>query len=88
MKATGYQRDRAADSLARILEASIAKKLQAWVKTFPADLYQELFRLCSLDFPTDTMKRPQYFGVLTHDIVYRASRARRSGRTQENYRAK
>ena len=56
-------------SLARIPEASIAKKLQAWVKALPTDFYQELFRLRSLDFSTDTMKRPQYFGVFTHDIV-------------------
>ncbi len=70
-EATGYQRDRANDALARILEAFIAKELQPWVRTFPADYYQELFRLRGLDFPRDTVQRPQYFGVLTNDIVYR-----------------
>jgi len=70
-EATGYQKDRAADSLARILEAFIAKELQPWVKTFPADYYEQLFRLRGLDYQKDTPKRPQYFGVLTNDIVYR-----------------
>lgn len=70
-EATGYQRDRAADALAKILEKFIAKELQPWVHTFPDIFYQELFRLRSLDFPADKVKRPQYFGHLTNDIVYK-----------------
>lgn len=70
-EATGYQKDRAADSLAKILEAFIAKELQPWVRTFPADYYEQLFRLRGLDYPNSTVQRPQYFGVLTNDIVYK-----------------
>lgn len=70
-EATGYEKDRAANSLAKILEAFIAKELQPWVKTFPPDFYEHLFRLRGLDYQRDTPKRPQYFGVLTNDIVYR-----------------
>lgn len=70
-EATGFQRDRAADALATILEAFIAKELQPWVRTFPPDFYAQLFRLRGLSFPNDTVKRPQYFGHLTNDIVYR-----------------
>ena len=70
-EATGYQTDRARDALAKILETFIAKELQAWIQTFPADFYRELFRLRGLTFPTDSVKRPQYFGVLTNDIVYK-----------------
>lgn len=70
-EATGYQRERAADALARILEQFIAKELQPWVKTFPPEFYDELFRLRGLHFPKDTVKRPQYFGHLTNDVVYR-----------------
>lgn len=69
-EATGYQRDRASDALGKILEAFIAKELQPWVKTFPDEFYAELFRLRGLDFPRDTVKRPQYFGYLTTDIIY------------------
>lgn len=68
---TGYQRDRAANALAKILEAFIAKELQPWVRTFPADFYQEMFRLRGLEYPNGTVQRPQYFGVLTNDIVYK-----------------
>jgi hypothetical protein len=70
-EATGYQRHRTNDALARILEAFIDKELQAYVQTFPSDFYEELFRLRGLEYPTGSVKRPQYFGVLTNDIVYK-----------------
>lgn len=70
-EATGYQRDRASDALSKILEAFIAKELQPWVKTFPDEYYEQLFRLRGLSFPRDTVKRPQYFGHLTNDIIYK-----------------
>ena len=69
-EATGYQNDRAADALARILEKFVAKELQSWVKTFPQEYYSELFRLRDLNYPSDSVKRPPYFGHLTNDIVY------------------
>lgn len=70
-EATGYQDIRAKDALAKILEAYVNKELQPWVQTFPTDYYREIFRLRGLEFPTATVKRPQYFGVLTNDIVYK-----------------
>lgn len=30
-----------------------------------------MFRLRGLEFPTSTVRRPQYFGCLTNDIVYK-----------------
>lgn len=70
-EATGYQVERAKDALATILEAFIAKELQPWIQTFPTDYYRELFRLRGLEFSVASVKRPQYFGVLTNDIVYK-----------------
>ncbi len=70
-EATGYQDLRAKDALAKILEQFIAKELQPWVKTFPDDFYRHLFRLRGLQYPTDLIKRPQYFGILTNDLVYK-----------------
>ncbi|MFH1495442.1 MAG: P63C domain-containing protein [Pseudomonadota bacterium] len=70
-EATGYQNVRAKDSLAKILEAFVAKELQPWVKKFPPSFYEEMFRLRGIQFPTSTVKRPQYFGHLTNDIIYR-----------------
>lgn len=69
-EATGYQELRTKDALARILEAYIDKELNAWVSTFPADFYRELFRLRGLDYDSGSVKRPQYFGRLTNNIVY------------------
>ena len=71
-EATGYQKDRARDALAKILEAFVAKELQPWVRTFPPEYYEHLFRLRGLPYPPENAKyRPQYFGVLTNDIVYK-----------------
>jgi len=67
---TGFQRDRAADALSKILEAFTARELQPWLKTFPADFYQEMFRLRGMQYPNDTVQRPRYFGLFTNDIVY------------------
>ncbi|MEP0068091.1 P63C domain-containing protein [Pyruvatibacter sp.] len=70
-EATGYQRDRAANALAQILEKFIAKELQPWVHTFPDIFYEQIFRLRGLQYPEDKVKRPKYFGHLTNDIIYK-----------------
>ena len=71
-EATGYQRDRAKDALAKILEAFVAKELQPYLKTFPADYYEQLFRLYELPYPPSGNKswRPAFFGHVTNDVVY------------------
>jgi hypothetical protein len=70
-EATGYQKDRARNALAQILEAFVAKELQPYIRTFPADFYEHLFRLRGLPYPPESAQyRPQYFGKLTNDIVY------------------
>lgn len=71
-EATGYQRDRARDALAKILEDFVAKELQPWVKTFPADYYAHLFRLYGLPYPPEGNKswRPAFIGNITNDVVY------------------
>ena len=70
-EATGYQRDRNKDALAKLLEAWVAKELQAWVQTFPREFYEHMFRLRGLEFSPESVRRPQYFGHLTNDIVYK-----------------
>lgn len=70
-EATGYQRDREKDALSKILEAFIAKELQAWIQTFPAEFYEQMFRLRGLEFSSKSVQRPRYFGLLTNDIVYK-----------------
>lgn len=50
-EATGYQRDRERDALAKILEAFVAKEIQPYITTFPPEYYEELFRLRGLEYP-------------------------------------
>jgi hypothetical protein len=71
-EATGYQRDRAKDSLAKILEAFVAKELQPYIKTFPVDYYEQLFKLYDLPYPPEGNKswRPSFFGHITNEVVY------------------
>ncbi|MGD5182389.1 P63C domain-containing protein, partial [Xanthomonas citri pv. citri] len=66
-----YQRDRERNALAQILEAFVAKELQPYVKTFPAEYYEHMFRLRGLPYPPEKAQyKPQYFGNLTNDVVY------------------
>jgi hypothetical protein len=69
-EATGFQNARAEDALQKILNEFIAKELQPYVPTFPSAFYREIFRLRGLEFPKDPVKRPQYFGKITNDIIY------------------
>ncbi|MFY1939503.1 P63C domain-containing protein [Achromobacter xylosoxidans] len=71
-EATGYQRDRAKDALAKILESFVAKELQPYLRTFPPEYYEQLFRLYALPYPPEGNKswRPAFFGHITNDVVY------------------
>lgn len=69
-EATGFQSQRAKDALAKIFEQFIAKELQPYVKTFPDEFYENLYRLRSLTFVKDYHKHPKYFGTLTNNIIY------------------
>jgi hypothetical protein len=69
-EATGYQDIRTKDALARILDAFIEKELQPWARTFPPDFYKQMFRLRGVVYDPSSVKRPQYFGTLTNDVVY------------------
>jgi P63C domain len=68
---TGYERDKVRGNLERILQEFIAKELRPWIHTFPDEFYEQLFRLRGLRFLKDSVKRPQYFGHLTNDVIYR-----------------
>lgn len=68
---TGFEKDKARGDLEKILEEFVDKELRPWVKTFPDEFYEQLFRLRGLVFPKDRVTKPQYFGHLTNDIFYR-----------------
>ncbi|ETO41341.1 hypothetical protein X965_10415 [Morganella sp. EGD-HP17] len=72
-EATGYQRDRERDALAKILESFVAKELQPWVSTFPPDYYEGLFKIYGLEYPPASGNkswRPGFMGNVTNNVVY------------------
>jgi hypothetical protein len=69
-EATGYQEVRARDALAEILEKFVQKELRPWVKTFPPEYYEQIFRLNRWEFPEDT-RYPSVLGHWTNNIVYK-----------------
>jgi|SRR5262252_2940119 len=69
-EATGYQDYRARDALAQILERFVAKELRPWVKTFPNEYYQQIFRLNGWPY-SDNCGRPGVLGHWTNNIVYK-----------------
>lgn len=69
-EATGYQRIRERNALAKILEAFVAKELQPWVHTFQPDYYEQMCRLRGIPYPPQKRNFPAYFGTLTNKIVY------------------
>ena len=68
-EATGYQRDRARDELAKILEAFVAKEIQKYLKTFDLEFYELMCEVRGEPLERAT-KRPKYFGTLTNNLVY------------------
>jgi len=70
-EATGYQEDRARDALAEILATFISEELRKWVKTFPDAYFRELARLKKTHVSRVSVRRPQWMGRVTNDIVYK-----------------
>ncbi|MBK6940884.1 MAG: hypothetical protein IPH13_11900 [Planctomycetes bacterium] len=69
-EATGYQYDRPRRDLEEYLSKYLSENLRRWVRTFPADYFKHLCRLRGVELRQD-MRLPQYFGVLTNNLVYR-----------------
>lgn len=68
-EATGYQNVRARDALQAFLDRFLRKELAAWVKTFPDEFFQELFRLKKWQW-TGTSRRPGVVGKYINDLIY------------------
>ena len=68
-EATGYQQVRARVALQAFLDRFLRKELAAWVKTFPDEFFQELFRLKRWKWK-GTSKRPSIVGKYINDLIY------------------
>ena len=69
-EATGYQEVRSKEALQALLDAFLQKEFAAWAKRFPDEFYKEMFRLRGLAWNKLSVKRPQYIGRLTNNVVY------------------
>jgi len=69
-EATGYQEVRARQELQRILEAYVAAEFRPWVKTFPDELFRDIYRLQGWEFKPGTSKRTPMVGKLIKHYIY------------------
>jgi len=69
-EATGYQDVRSRDELRLILERYIAKELARWVKTFPNEFYECMYRLRGWSYDPASVKRPGCVAYYTVDLTY------------------
>lgn len=69
-EATGYQEVRDRRALQEILEKFIAKELHPWIKTFPDEFYENLFRLRGWQYKPMDKSRPGVVGYYTNNLIY------------------
>ena len=69
-EATGFQEFRDRQALQAILDKFIGKELAAWIKRFPDEFYQEIYRLRKWTWKGMGVNRPQAVAGYTRDIVY------------------
>jgi hypothetical protein len=71
-KETHASTSRTKHAIPKPLAAFIANELRPWSTTFPAEFYEELFRLYRLPCPPAGKKscRPGFFGHITNDVIY------------------
>ena len=68
-EATGYQQVRARDALQAYLERFLRAELAAWVKAFPDEFFQEIYRLKRWPW-TGSSRRPGVVSYYIRDLVY------------------
>jgi len=69
-EATGYQDIRRRNALAKILEKFVAKELRPWIRTFPAQYYEQIYRLNGWQYE-EGAGRSGVIGHWTNNIVYK-----------------
>jgi len=69
-EATGYQYERERLALQAILEKYLRKELAAWVRVFPDEFYEQIYRLRKWQWRGMSVNRPQVVAAYTKDLVY------------------
>jgi hypothetical protein len=69
-EATGYQSVRPQDALQKYLELIVRKELAAWVKKFPDEFYENIYKLKGWPWPGMSKNRYSVVAHYTRDLVY------------------
>lgn len=69
-EATNYQDKRGKDELQLLLSKYITKYLQPYSNEFPAEYFENLFRLYGIQYDPTTNRRPRYFAQFNLKYVY------------------
>jgi len=69
-EATGYQEIRPQDALQKYLELLIRKELAAWVKKFPDEFYENIYKLKNWKWPGMGKNRYSVVGHYTRNLVF------------------
>lgn len=69
-EATGYQEVRPQDALQKYLEMVIRRELAAWVKRFPDEFYENIYKLKNWPWPGMGKNRYSVVAHYTRDLVY------------------
>ncbi len=69
-EATGYQEIRPQDALQKYLEAIISKELAVWVKKFPDEFYENIYKLRGWKWTGMNKNRYSVVAHYTRDLVY------------------
>ena len=69
-EATGYQETRARNELQLILEMYVAAEFRPWLKRFPDEFFQQIYRLQGWEFRPGTSKRTPQVGKLVNRYIY------------------
>ncbi len=69
-EATGYQSVRPQDALQKYLELILRKELAAWVKKFPDEFYENIYKLKGWPWPGMGKNRFSVVAHYTRDLVY------------------
>jgi hypothetical protein len=69
-EATGYQSIRTQDALQKYLEVLVRKELAAWVKKFPDEFYENIYKLKGWPWPGMSKNRYSVVAHYTRDLVY------------------
>jgi len=70
-EATGYQADRDKDELQRLLKAYLSEEALRWVKTFPSEFFNQIYRLKGWSRPINIHAHTPMMGKYINTLVYK-----------------